>query len=73
MKLACFLKVKQKLTGRGCQNHATVRGLKHVLRDGKNCSYKMSAIKTKDLSISCLLKKSASILIWSKQAEVVAV
>ena len=23
VKLACFLKVKQKLTGRGCQNHVT--------------------------------------------------
>ena len=33
MKLACFLKVKQKLTGRGCQNNATVRGFK---REGKN-------------------------------------
>ena len=25
MKLACFLKVKQKLTGIGCQNHAIVQ------------------------------------------------
>ena len=33
MKPACFLKVKQKLTGRGCQNNATVRGFK---REGKN-------------------------------------
>ena len=67
MKLACFFKkVKQTLTGRGCQNHATVQRFKRLLYEGKNRSRKISAIRKKDLSISCLFVKARRF--WSKEA-----
>ena len=63
VKVACFLKLKQEMTGKGCQNHAIVQPLNCILWAQKNHSWKIYGIKKKDLAISCLLKGSTSILV----------
>ena len=62
LKLACFLKVRQRLTGRRLtkSRYSTNFHARFVRRE--KSLVKNSVIKKRDLSISCLLKESASIL-----------
>ena len=63
MKLACFLKVNLKLTAswRLSKSRYSTKFQARFARREKSL-VKKSAIIKKDLSISCLLKESASIL-----------
>ena len=62
-----FLKVEQKLTGRGCQKsrYSTKFYARFVRR--KKSLVKTFEIRKKQLSISCLLKESASILVQANR------
>ena len=63
MKLACFLKVRRKLTGSRQSNHAIVQTFRPVfVRRNKIARKKFLPIRKRDILISCLLKESASIL-----------
>ena len=47
MKLACFLKAKQKLAGRGCQNHAIVQFFERVCEKRKIAREKFLRLKNR--------------------------
>ena len=61
-EIRVFLKVKQEMTGRGCQNHLKYGISTAFCQHRKIARQEICAIKKKDLPIFCLLKESASIL-----------
>ena len=61
MKLACFLKVRQKLTRSRLSKSRNSTNFQARFVKREKSLVKFSGIKKRDLSISCLLNENASI------------